>query len=232
MNLAINVDYNRISPYAICFVLSFIISFSIASGIMIKQGTNKTLALLAPIANGISALYGGLLYTLAVSGQIGFSSIGGLLGLLLGNFILGKVFKKSRSVLWTAYCSIIPLIYSISKMGCFLVGCCYGIPYNGPFNVTYSGKAPLTYVHLFPVQLAEVIVFFGIFLLSYYVIYIRQSKHGILFCLVLCSLAKFSLEFLRSANMKNVLGINQIFCLVIVFVVILKEILSLLEKGK
>ncbi len=232
MNFFINVNFNKISPYAICFILSFVISFIIASRIMIKQGINKTLALLVPMANCMCALYGGLLYTMIVSKQVGFSSIGGLFGLLLGNCVLGEIFKESKAIIWTAYCVVIPLLYSISKVGCFLVGCCYGICYDGFLSVTYNGDAPLIGVALFPVQLIETIVFFGIFLLSYFLICMKQFRYGISICLVLSALAKFVLEFFRAANQENLLGVNQIFCLVVVFGVLFLEIYRHFVKNK
>ena len=232
MNFFINVNFNKISPYAICFILSFVISFIIASRIMIKQGINKTLALLVPMANCMSALYGGFFYTLLVSKQMGFSSIGGLLGLFLCNFILGKIFTESKSILWMAYCVVIPLLYSISKLGCFLVGCCYGVPYDGLFSVTYSGKAPVIDVSLFPIQLVETIVFFLIFLVSYYITCIKQHRLGITFCLTVSALAKFGLEFLRDANRENLLGVNQFFCLLIFFSVLFVEIYRHFKKNK
>ena len=56
-------------------------------------------------------------------------------------------------------------MYAIGKIGCFLVGCCYGIKYSGIFSVVYnySLHAPVG-VSLFPIQLVESIVFLLIFI--------------------------------------------------------------------
>lgn len=212
----ISVNYNRISPYSVLFIASFLISFLIAYLVMIKNKIPKTLAILAPMANFIGATFGGLMYTVLVSRELGFSSMGGLFGVIIITMVLGLLFSEYKEVLWTAFGTVIPLLYSVSKLGCFLVGCCYGIKYDGPFHVIYSHKAPLTGVNLFPVQLLESLVFFGIFIVSVYLIWIRKSA-GISFCLALCALAKFSLEFLRESNQSVFLGVNQIFCLAVLF---------------
>ena len=34
----------------------------------------------------------------------------------------------------------LPLIYSISKLACFFAGCCFGLPYDGLFSVTYTSR--------------------------------------------------------------------------------------------
>ncbi|MCI5703121.1 MAG: hypothetical protein MR265_03950 [Erysipelotrichaceae bacterium] len=46
---------------------------------------------------------------------------------------------------------------SISKITYFIVGCCYGIPYNGPFSVTYPDNLNIP---LFPVQLLKQLLLF------------------------------------------------------------------------
>ena len=44
-------------------------------------------------------------------------------------------------------------MYSIGKIGCLLVGCCYGIEYSGPFSIVYNySYSDIVGVRLFPIQ--------------------------------------------------------------------------------
>ena len=84
----------------------------------------------------------------------GFSSYGGLIGMILALYIFCMVFKYNKSLFFKHVFLCLPLMYSIGKIGCFLVGCCYGIQYNGFGSIKYltSRGAPLN-VNLFPIQL-------------------------------------------------------------------------------
>jgi len=94
-----------------------------------------------------------------------------------------------------------PLLQSISRLGCFLAGCCYGMPTSLPWSVTYTdpeGFAPLC-VRLHPTQLYSTLVLLVIFLLLYFVIQPRTKKTGMIITwyLVLMSAERFLVDFLR-----------------------------------
>ena len=103
----------------------------------------------------------------------------------------------------------IPLMYGISKIGCFLAGCCYGIKYNGPLSITYkySLSAPKN-ISLLPIQIIETITFILIYL------YIskkkKENKNIIGITLLLCGLSKFLLDYLRMNHIDKILTVNQI----------------------
>ncbi len=214
------------------FLLSFLISFMIAVIMMIRKGVDKKKALFSAMFNFICSLYFAYLFSVVTSGDIlkylksiSFSSIGGLIGVAVGVIVLSFLFKEYRSPLIKAYALVIPLMYSISKMGCFLVGCCYGIEYDGPFSVTYSGRlAHRPNVELFPVQLMEVVVFFVIFWVGLILEYKIRSKYSVSILVIICALTKGSLDFLRSSHVDQIISVNQAACIVIIIISLIVQL--------
>ena len=219
MHFEFYVKQQVISPYAILLIASLMISFGIAVLLMIRKKFPQTLAVLSAMLNMTTALYFGYLYTALATGEftrVRFSSMGGVAGVLLGVFILGKVFPEYRAELRKGYIVVLPLTYGISKIGCFLAGCCYGLPYNGPFYVKYHGD--MVYVSemaLFPVQLAETVVFILIFLVGYYWAYVKDLENATILILCVCALAKFLLDYLRASHTNQILSMNQIACIIV-----------------
>ena len=141
--------------------------------------------------------------------KIGLSSYGAAIGILILLIIFAKQYKKNFKELINNILPAIPLMYGISKIGCFLAGCCYGIKYNGPLSITYkySLSAPKN-ISLFPIQIIETITFILIYL------YIskkkKENKNIISITLLFCGLAKFLLDYLRINHIGKILTINQI----------------------
>ena len=152
--------------------------------------------------------------------KLGLSSYGAVFGVILFLLLFCFQFKKSLKELLYIFMPSLPLMYAIGKIGCFLVGCCHGIEYNGIFKVVYKFSDSVSSgISLFPVQIFETIVFILIFI---YMI-IKHSKKqfniktlGISF--ILCGMAKFLLDFLRMSHKNIILSLNQYIS--IVFIVI------------
>ena len=90
------------------------------------------------------------------------SSYGSVIGLILFLILFTKIYKWNSNTIFTTYLLTAPLMYSVSKIGCFFVGCCLGIPYDGIFRVEYNNVR--TNSRAFPIQLLETIVFAVIFI--------------------------------------------------------------------
>lgn len=95
----------------------------------------------------------GKLYTFIISGnnsflKSGLSSYGGLIGVLIASIVFEKIHPTNSKIIKYTALSL-PLVYSGTKVACFLAGCCYGIPYNGIFSVTYVDGLNIS---LFPIQ--------------------------------------------------------------------------------
>lgn len=141
--------------------------------------------------------------------KIGLSSYGAIIGILILLIIFAKQYKKNFKELINNILPAIPLMYGISKIGCFLAGCCYGIKYNGPLSITYkySLSAPNN-ISLFPVQITETIIFILIYLCISKKK--KENKNIIGITLLLCGLSKFLLDYLRMNHIDKILTVNQI----------------------
>lgn len=127
MKLHINTDYTGISPYTIMIMLSFIVGLFVQYYLNVKRGINKNtsrkLILISPAASIICAL---LLTYYSSGGQyIGLSSMGGLVGMYIG-VLLSSVTNRNygETRVMVENCTFaLPLMYSISKIGCLFAGC-------------------------------------------------------------------------------------------------------------
>jgi phosphatidylglycerol---prolipoprotein diacylglyceryl transferase len=95
----------------------------------------------------------------------------------------------------------IPLLQSISRIGCFFAGCCYGTPSTLPWAVTYvchTIPAPL-YISLHPTQLYSALLLFLIFVSLYMLSKQAFIRPGILFSGYLMAIAseRFIIDFFR-----------------------------------
>ncbi len=87
--------------------------------------------------------------------QGGFVFYGGFLGGLLVLLIYAKTQRKSAWLYLETIASCIPLAHAFGRVGCFMAGCCYGIPSKKfGYAFTHALGAP-NGIKLFPVQLLE-----------------------------------------------------------------------------
>lgn len=151
--------------------------------------------------------------------NLGISSYGGAIGLISSTFIFTAIYKEKRQQIITLYFLTLPLMYGISKLGCFLGGCCYGIPYNQigyvHYNIYNTPTEPL-----FPVQLAETICFLIIFGFCCYLFFYKKNKYLIEFIMIFCALGKFVLDFLRSSHINIILSVNQVVSLIFIAIAV------------
>jgi phosphatidylglycerol:prolipoprotein diacylglycerol transferase len=152
--------------------------------------------------------------------ELGFSSFGGIIGAIICLVIFGLQFKKPLKEMLFTFIPSIPLMYAIGKIGCFLVGCCYGIEYSGFGSVIYnhSLEAP-NGVALFPIQILETIIFSLIFI--YMIAKAMKNKftwYSFGMSFILCGLSKFILDFLRNSHVGIIISLNQILCLIFILI--------------
>lgn len=131
----------------------------------------------------------------------------GILGVIIGVIVVVSFYLKINKIPILHILDIAaiyaPLFQSIARIGCFLAGCCYGIPVSNHFKLAViftnpHSLAPLN-IPLHPTQiylsLTSLFVFLIVFLFSKYF----ASKFGqILFTyLFLESLSRFTVDFWR-----------------------------------
>lgn len=144
----------------------------------------------------------------------GLSSYGAMLGVFAASFIFESILDLDGKLIRYSVVSL-PLIYGISKTGCFIAGCCCGLPYDGPFSVIYPDGENIP---LIPVQLIETVCF----LLIFFILNAFSTKRYIAYITVIsCALLKFLLDYLRNDHLTKSITVNQIFSIVLVGVTLI-----------
>ena len=124
---------------------------------------------------------------------------GGLIGaLLLAGYAAGRYGKEITDF----FPVLIPgfaLAHGIARIGCLLVGCCYGIEADIPFSITYhSSHIAPNDVPLLPVQAIEAVMEILIFVVLVYAAKRAERKISVLWAYILMyAPVRFCLEFLR-----------------------------------
>lgn len=136
----------------------------------------------------------------------GMVAYGGIIGALLALFVYTGYYKLDRKAFFDFYAPIIPLFHSFGRIGCFMTGCCYGIECHR-FGIAFhnSAIAPND-VSLFPVQLLCSLLNIALFAL---VLVYEKRNHlegkAVYFYLLLYSIGRFSVEFLRGDTLRGIL---------------------------
>lgn len=140
--------------------------------------------------------------------QSGFVFYGGLILGLAFIFIAGKIHHINPAPYIRNFVFLIPLIHCFGRVGCFMAGCCYGIPYDGIGAVVFPENSfALPGVKLFPIQLVEA----GLLIIISAVLFLLQLKknfyYTIEFYLISYGITRFILEYFRYDEIRGSLGI-------------------------
>jgi len=128
----------------------------------------------------------------------GFVFYGGLIGGLLGLWICYKLLKLDVTAYVRIAIPCLPIVHAFGRFGCSVVGCCYGMQYNGLGKIMYDHSlfAP-NHVYLFPIQLTEAVGNLLIAAILLYYINQKGGKKGLELYLLLYGILRFILEFFR-----------------------------------
>ena len=217
-----NMVKTKISLYSVCIILSLVVGLIVIIKNLKRSKLKKeeSLGLLVYIVLG--TLYGAKLFTILTNldkgiisfNKAGLSSYGAVIGIILMLVLFKVQFKKKLSDLLYIVMPAIPIMYAIGKIGCFLVGCCYGIEYNGPFNIMYKYSLEVpNNIHLFPIQIVETIIFTLIFFI---IRKVEDKKISLTF--ILCAISKFILGFLRYSHNSQIISTNQIVSIIFLII--------------
>lgn len=132
----------------------------------------------------------------------GFFGIGTIIGGLLGASLYTKKSKLDFTQVMNLIAPYIALAFAIGRIGCFLRGCCFGLPTTLPWGIVYSenslaGVAGLAGVPLHPAQLYHFLSNFIIFLILLKVNRLKKPKQTFLLFLLLFSLQRILIDFVR-----------------------------------
>lgn len=214
--------------YGIILLISIIISLFYIYRMLKKENIKDKNIYLYILLYGLFAIVFGKFYTMITSNEYnilkaGLSSYGGLIGVILASIIFEFIVPTNKKIIKYTIISL-PLTYGIGKIACFIAGCCYGIPYNGIFNVVYKDGLNIP---LFPIQITETIVFIMIFIICNK---LRNNKNIIYITILISTISKFLLDFLRYEHINKLITANQIFSIIVIIVIIVLLIIKKLKK--
>lgn len=166
----------------------------------------------------------GKIYTVLAYNETTFikaslSAYGGLIGVVIASIIFERIIPTKGDIIKYTILSL-PLVYGLTKIACFIVGCCGGIPYNGLFKIKY---VDVQNIWQFPIQITETIVFIIIFIICHK---LKDNKNINYITLILVSIFKFLLDFLRYDHIDILITKNQIFSIVLLLVTIIVYIIN------
>ncbi len=218
----------KVSLYAIIIIISIIIGIIYIYKNIKKEGVNNKEILLFFFMYLVFALIFGKMYTMVTSNNHNFltaslSSYGGLIGVIFASIVFELMLPLKGVVKKYSILSL-PLVYGLSKIACFITGCCGGIPYNGIFKVKYPHHLN---IWQFPIQIVETIICLIVFFICHKY---KDNKNINYIVLVLVAIIKFLLDFLRYDHVKVLITSNQIFSIILLVITIIVYIFNRFRK--
>ena len=208
-----------------------------------RHGLSTSATLWAAMFGVCGAILGGSAWTVAFGATrqtFDVASILGspksVLGAIVGAGTVGALYLRTRRLPVLKYADATVaaafLGYAVARVGCFINGCCFGIPTELPWGVRYpattkifatqlaegyvqDGAAATLPVH--PTQLYQAALGFVGFVLLMRISDVRRGTR-LATALVMYGAARFFIEFLRgdSARIVGGLDLNQFACLMMV----------------
>lgn len=205
-----------IYSYGLMAAIGFMVGIWLTLRYAKREGIREDYILDLAIYVVIAAIVGARM--LYVIGQWGYYSAnpaeilmiqnGGLValgGVLLDLLVISLYARWKKIPLLRLYDTIVPgtaLGYSIGRIGCLLNGCCFGLPTNLPWGITFpKGSLADTYFpcqHLHPTQIYSVILMFLAFWILVFVYRSKRYDGQIFFWwLLLYASYRFGVELFR-----------------------------------
>lgn len=137
---------------------------------------------------------------------------GGVATFLLLYFLL---YKRHNPPLMDKILVIAPgcitIAHAFGRIGCFLSGCCYGLPTDSWIGVDFPGIGKVI-----PTQLIEAIILFILSAVLLFLAFKKVTNHTMEIYLFVYAIARFVLEFYRGDDRGQSLGLSpsQIWCII------------------
>jgi phosphatidylglycerol:prolipoprotein diacylglycerol transferase len=164
----------------------------------------------------------------------GLSFHGGVVLALLGGYIY---VRKTGLPFWTCadlFAPSLALAYAVTRIGCFLNGCCYGAPTNLPWGVRFMEGGSLT-PPSHPTQIYAALANLAIFFILTRLEKLNRPAGFVFFCyLGLYGIYRFPIEFLRAGYSAQVswLGLTQAQWVSLVMMVGAVIVLAIAFRGR
>ncbi|MEO0074567.1 MAG: prolipoprotein diacylglyceryl transferase [candidate division WOR-3 bacterium] len=248
----IKVGSFQIYSYGLMLFLSFLIGTMLVEnrarkfGVNPEKITNLALLTLIMVVIGARLLYVIFHFSEFANDLIGIIAFwrGGLGGLMffggfLFAFIAGIIYVQvNRMPIYKMLDAIAPALVlgeGITRIGCFLNGCCFGKPTNCFMGIIFPPHSAAGYqfhIPIHPTQLYSSLAGFILFGIAL-ILEKKHLKDGVLFGIILAlySLFRFGIDFVRYyENAANFL-VNQIIALVLFIGAVVFVIIRLRNKN-
>lgn len=214
-NFLFDIPAFRWSPYPLIIVLAVLLGFASAALLMKRFGIARQAIFYTCLLTLMTTMMISISATLRISNEglrLGFSGIAAGIGMILGIFISSLIFRDKPVLVLSSFVPAAPLMYGLSKLGCFLAGCCHGKAYHGHFAVAYHNQYEGTY---FPVQLVDMAVFILIHILALILVMKMKNKAHAIFIIIFITLpSRFVLEYFRYTHDGTLISRDQIIILI------------------
>lgn len=214
-NFLFDIPAFRWSPYPLIIVLAVLLGFASAALLMKRFGIARQTIFYTCLLTLMTTMMISISATLRITNEglrLGFSGLAAGIGMILGIFISSLIFRDKPVLVLSSFVPAAPLMYGLSKLGCFLAGCCHGKAYQGNFAVVYHNQYEGTY---FPVQLVDMAVFILIHILALILVMKMKNKAHAIFIVIFITLpSRFVLEYFRYTHDGTLISRDQIIILI------------------
>jgi len=236
LTLSINIETLNGGFY---YNLSYLLSALIIIGYSMFWGVSKKIPLIPWTLSVVTILIFFIAGTRFFSmnkedWQLLFHS--GIIHLSSGRTVLGGIIFAIPAALFCAYyfklnfdfskpfAFVIPVVVVVMRIGCLLVGCCYGTACDLPWAITYDANSPAfinqinkglisaSSLHSLPVHPSQVYDIIFYVLLFFLIIQLRnkfKANHSLFYLLIVARfIERFFLEFVREGESNTLFGIE------------------------
>ncbi len=152
----------------------------------------------------------------------GLVSFGGILGACTALVVWARVKRQSLASLADALAAPFTLGHAFGRIGCFMNGCCYGLPCDLPWAVQQNSPPEIAGIPVHPTQIYEFIGLLDIFVALLVIERIRRYPGQVAwaYC-ILYSILRFVVEFFRGDVAHDILGrftLAQVACAIMLIV--------------
>ncbi|MCR5804031.1 MAG: prolipoprotein diacylglyceryl transferase [Clostridia bacterium] len=221
------------SPYPLFILIGVVAGLGISIFLMKRKGVERFSFLLSSFLVFASIFILNLFWNLPKIIRVeswGFDGTLSAVGLVTGAFISALIFREKGPEIMASFVTGAPLMYSISKIGCFLSGCCRGFSYGGPLKVTYDKWGQGSF---FPTQLLDSICFFTVFVLAFILTSKLKDQIKVSFAVMLISiLSRFGVDFFRLSHTDRVISMTQLLMISAFIIAIISFIIVTNINGK
>ena len=238
----------KISMYMIMSIIGIFVSGFVACKEIKKRGYDDTDMIVLLLISAIGVFFGGhilfgitninklYMFIIHIGNTDSLNTFFGAIsdifggsvfyGGLIGGMIAGVIYLKKKKLPFDIYSDIatiiIPLFHFFGRIGCFLVGCCYGVESHLGFTYHNSIVEPANHINRFPIQLVEATYNLGLFFLLFYLLKKNKMKGKLLgLYLVLYPIGRFIFEFFRGDEYRGFLfglSTSQIISIILLFI--------------